>query len=98
MEKFYREVTTGASFAHALQQAQIFLRTLPRATAIQLLAASPTEEKDALTIGEAASHPKGLAADPAPAALPGSAEFPFADPFYWAPFIVIGDDPARPPV
>jgi CHAT domain-containing protein/tetratricopeptide (TPR) repeat protein len=98
MEKFYREVTAGASFAQALQQAQIFLRTLRRETAVQLLAASPTEEKNALTIGEAASYLKGLAADPAPAALRGSVEFPFADPFYWAPFIVIGDDPARPTV
>lgn len=65
MEQFYREVAAGASFARALQQAQIFLRDLSRREAIELL-------------GSDAPDVSG-------------AERPFADPFYWAPFVLVGD-------
>jgi CHAT domain-containing protein/tetratricopeptide (TPR) repeat protein len=66
MEQFYREVAAGATFARALQQAQLFLRSLRRQEALDLLG------------GDA----------------PGVAgpEQPFADPFYWAPFVLIGDE------
>ncbi|HRI56609.1 MAG TPA: CHAT domain-containing protein, partial [Anaerolineae bacterium] len=63
MEQFYRLVSAGMGFATALQQAQLYLRTLSR--------------KEALTL---------LGGDACDA---GWAEQPFADPFYWAPFILI---------
>ena len=65
MERFYQEVAAGSSFASALQQAQLFLRSLSR---------------------EEAFDPLGNDASGA-----GWAEQPFADPFYWAPFVLIGD-------
>ncbi len=65
MERFYQEVAAGASFAQALQQAQLFLRVLGRQKALDLL-------------GDDASGA-------------GWAERPFADPFYWAPFVLVGD-------
>lgn len=45
MERFYQELQTGAGFAEALKQAQLYLKNQPR----------------------------------------------FADPYYWAPFILVGD-------
>ena len=68
MEKFYREVVSGASFAHALHEAQLYLRTLSQPEVVRLLAngaqAGETDET--------------------------SGDRPFADPFYWAPFILVG--------
>jgi CHAT domain-containing protein len=65
MEQFYREAQAGASFAQALHTAQIYLRSLSRQQALDLL-------------GEDAVGVDGP-------------EQPFADPFYWAPFVLIGD-------
>ena len=65
MERFYREVPAGASFAQALHAAQIYLRSLSRQQALDLLGG------DAVGVD--------------------GPEQPFADPFYWAPFVLIGD-------
>ena len=68
MERFYREVAAGAGFAHALREAQLYLRSLSQSEVLSLLA------------GDAPAHGTGEA----------GADRPFADPFYWAPFILIG--------
>ena len=65
MERFYREVAAGANFARALRQAQLFLRSLSRQQALDLLGG------DAVAVD--------------------GPEQPFADPFYWAPFVLVGD-------
>jgi CHAT domain-containing protein len=64
MERFYREVTAGTSFAQALHTAQLYLRTMSRTEALDLL------REDA----DSARWP----------------DMPFADPFFWAPFVLIG--------
>jgi CHAT domain-containing protein len=64
MERFYRAVAAGVDFAQALQQAQLFLRSLSRQQALDLLGG------DAVGVD--------------------GPEQPFADPFYWAPFVLIG--------
>jgi CHAT domain-containing protein len=65
MERFYREVAAGSSFAPALHAAQLFLRSLSRQQALDLLGG------DAVAVD--------------------GPEQPFADPFYWAPFVLVGD-------
>jgi len=70
MEKFYREVAAGIGFAQSLQQAQLFLRTLSRQEALDLLGG-------------------GLSSAGSDAML---SDRPFADPFYWAPFVLIGGE------
>lgn len=79
MERFYREVAAGASFAPALQRAQVFLRELTAEDAQRLLAAD-------------AGGPSGDAPPTSIADLPtsGGDTYPFADPFFWAPFILVG--------
>jgi CHAT domain-containing protein/tetratricopeptide (TPR) repeat protein len=68
MERFYREVMAGASFALALQHAQIYLRGLTKQEATRLLEGHlPGSEDDAADLDR-----------------------PFADPLYWAPFVLIG--------
>ena len=67
MERFYRAVAAGASFAPALHAAQLYLRDLSREEALSLLGV------DAITGRDGADTHR-----------------PFADPFYWAPFILIG--------
>jgi CHAT domain-containing protein len=69
MERFYRLVHEGASFAAALAAAQQYLRGLtlaglPEAMRQELAAHLPTAEPETQV---------------------------FADPFYWAPFILAGD-------
>ena len=66
MERFYRVVAAGASFAPALHAAQLYLRDLSQEEALSLLGA------DAMAGRNAADTHR-----------------PFADPFYWAPFILI---------
>jgi CHAT domain-containing protein len=65
MEQFYREAQAGASFAQALHTAQIYLHSLSRQQALDLLG------EDAVGVA--------------------GPEQPFDDPFYWAPFVLIGD-------
>ncbi len=67
MERFYRAVAAGASFAPALHAAQLYLRDLSREDALSLLGI------DAITGRDGSDTHR-----------------PFADPFYWAPFILIG--------
>ena len=66
MERFYREALAGASFAQALHSAQLYLRNMSRAEALELLGKN----------ADRANWP----------------DKPFTDPFYWAPFVLIGGD------
>lgn len=62
MRAFYREIQSGADFASALQQAQVFLQRITREEAAQILGHWFSEGDDS--------------------------EIPFAQPFYWAPFVL----------
>lgn len=64
MERFYREALAGASFAQALHTAQLYLRSMSRSEARDLLGKDADSDQ--------------------------WADRPFADPFYWAPFVLIG--------
>ncbi len=77
MERFYREVAGGAGFGRALQRAQLFLRTLSQDEAWRLLGVDAAEQDI-----PPATH--------SPIALPGDTPRPFADPYFWAPFILVG--------
>jgi len=76
MDTFYRAVRAGSAPAEALHNAQIALRT---ATATRLAAL--------LTDWPAAAGPPPDLSDLFP--TPND-QFPFADPTYWAPFLLLG--------
>jgi len=78
MERFYQGVQTGTGFAEALKHAQLYLRNLTRKEALDILdikGSAPAGGKD----------DGGM--------LPGEEDDDkvFADPYYWAPFILVGD-------
>lgn len=84
MELFYRRVREGASYAAALRQAQLELRGLSRGEARLILVAAVANEL--LTV-----HLKGSVAPVDHLLVHGpDDERPFADPYYWAPFVLIG--------
>ncbi len=89
MERFYRDVAAGAGFARALQQAQLFLRELTAGEIQRLLATDAG-------IPNPPSSPADLPSMPLTGDLPGAAldadqtARPFADPFFWAPFVLVG--------
>jgi CHAT domain-containing protein len=75
MEKFYQEIQDGSGYASALKRAQLFLKNL--------------------TDAEMRPDLKGLVdggeSDGAGSASAQADEQVFADPYYWAPFILIGN-------
>lgn len=68
MQRFYELLLTIGDPARALQQAQCYLRDLPRDELVAWLQVHGDE----------------------PAILPDGAERPFADPFFWAPYALVG--------
>jgi CHAT domain-containing protein/tetratricopeptide (TPR) repeat protein len=103
-EKFYQGVQAGLPYATALKAAQLYLKGLSRQAGLEILTqhlvnasgrtggVSPQLQathylKTLLATAEPVDH---LAADPL---LPGEQadEAIFADPTYWAPFVLIGD-------
>jgi CHAT domain-containing protein len=113
MEKFYRAVQAGASFAEALKEAQLYLKQLTYRQALTALAGSPSSTDTSLestpafggspslminvTRSQTRSYLKGLQNDSSetPAAKLDPEARIFADPFYWAPFVLVGDDGVR---
>lgn len=110
MERFYQEYQAGVPAAEALKRAQLFLKTLSRSQALDILlryaidqilhyGAPPSDEWPASPgpapeARLAESYLKSVGAEVAPAASaddgPGAAaERLFADPYYWAPFILV---------
>jgi hypothetical protein len=90
MDRFYANLLgqrdglkTGMGKAEALAEAKAWLRTLPRGAAVQRAAR--------LTGGVARS--KGRPAQPLLAAVPEGRQDapPYAHPYYWAAFVLIGD-------
>ena len=81
MEEFYRrrEAVAGTSKAAALQQAQLSLLHGPDAGSVG-------DTKSRAT--EAVSAPRSPAGTPS---FPRDPKAPYAHPFYWAPFILIGN-------
>jgi len=77
MERFYQQILNGVPFAEALKYAQLDLMRLTG--------------RQALSFGDrkAATAPPARQADPTPDGA-GDEDAGFADPFYWAPFILVG--------
>jgi CHAT domain-containing protein/tetratricopeptide (TPR) repeat protein len=102
MARFYQEVQHGHGFAEALKQAQLYLVGLTREQArhalVELLASTvlPTASGHSEASPQEAAHAylKGLRpkrTDPVvvPVEAVSDEEHPFADPYYWAPFVLI---------
>jgi CHAT domain-containing protein len=83
MEQFYRAALGGTPFAEALRRAQLFLRRLTRAEAEALLGER---------LGELARATGAVLGREVVIVDSSTDERPFADPYYWAPFILIGRD------
>ncbi len=88
MEQFYRNVAAGAGFSRALHHAQIFLRERTVAEAQRLLGADTTITTNRPMTDNVAPR----VADDLPGAEPDADTVlrPFADPFFWAPFVLVG--------
>jgi CHAT domain-containing protein len=105
MLKFYQEILAGADPAEALQQAQLYLKNLSGQEALEVLArfapdevpATPADESRAElsmppAILQTGVYLKGKTTN----AIKDSAgarddDRIFADPYYWAPFILVGN-------
>lgn len=84
MEQFYLGVLANLTFAEALRRAQLFLRRLTYSEAEAMLGEN---------LGELARRPAAAHGDWHTGAPNGALEErPFADPYFWAPFILIGKD------
>ena len=80
MEKFYQEIQNGLSLGESLKRAQLFLKNLTR-----------QEEQDAVTRLSEGRDDAGAAQGATEwTAVGRSDERPFSDPYYWAPFILVG--------
>jgi CHAT domain-containing protein len=104
MERFYQEAGSGADCATALKRAQLFLMRLTRREADELLAgfqtgeppdqpaAAPARLPDEPPLTERAigSYLKSAADAAAPEPTSDDADHPFADPYYWAAFVLVG--------
>jgi CHAT domain-containing protein/tetratricopeptide (TPR) repeat protein len=106
MERFYQEIQAGAGFAVALMRAQLYLMSLTRQAAsnalVHLMAndlfgkAIPSVET---TAAQSPARPleydrnylKGQPATKAAEASQHPDDLIYADPFFWAPFILIGN-------
>ena len=100
-QKFYELVQQGMPYATALKAAQLYLRNLTRQEALEILTAHIVDGEFADALLLADKYLKGLAREAESAATEskiaaseaGTAdnEKIFADPRYWAPFVLIGD-------
>jgi CHAT domain-containing protein/tetratricopeptide (TPR) repeat protein len=81
MGSFYERIQQGSDVAEALKGAQLWLRNLTRAQALERL----------WRIGTALKSPERMDADDYDGSMPDQidGEHPFADPYYWSPFILI---------
>jgi CHAT domain-containing protein len=79
-----KELAQPLGRAAALQEAKTWLRRLPRKE-VETLVASLTHGEIRATIGPA---PKAKVAEPA--RVPAG-DRPYAHPFYWAAFVLVGD-------
>lgn len=103
MERFYEYIQSGMNFAEALRQAQLYLKDLSRRRVREILnrfdaknSAELTDSVD-LTGGEMADATSNLKnTDGHDTPRESSSAHPedkiFSEPYYWAPFILIGDD------
>ncbi len=103
VERFYQEAHDGADFATALQRAQLYLMRLTRPEVKQLLLRFMAND---LLASTRISNPPEPPVVPQPVMrmvgsyLKGSSdvadapstdtEYPFADPYYWAAFVLVG--------
>ncbi|MCB0081128.1 MAG: CHAT domain-containing protein, partial [Caldilineaceae bacterium] len=100
-QKFYELVQQALPYATALKAAQLYLRNLTRREALEILAAHIVDGEFADALLLADKYLKGLASEVEPtateskiaaaAATTADNEKIFADPQYWAPFVLIGD-------
>jgi CHAT domain-containing protein len=109
MERFYQEVQTGVGFAKALKQAQLYLRSLTRLEAMDILArflademlesvtspfeSQPGRSAEEVTLQQASAYLKRATpqgdGDEVEMTVDGEERI-FAEPYYWAPFILVG--------
>jgi CHAT domain-containing protein len=80
MERFYKEFQNGVSPAESLKRAQLYLKNLTCKEARDVLARFSINEDDPIALPDA--DETFVAAK--------DAEGIFADPYYWAPFILVG--------
>jgi len=109
VEKFYQQIQQGVPYATALKEAQLYLKTLTRPEALDILSRywDNSEQNNASlappgTKGKHGGDDQSMT-DPEPrnqpalaALLPeGDSEFVFADPKFWAPFVLIGNPESK---
>ncbi|MBN1584735.1 MAG: CHAT domain-containing protein, partial [Anaerolineae bacterium] len=91
MERFYQAIQAGTNPACALKQAQLYLKDLTRKEAIDILKPYPPDQ----IVTSWGSAPSTDMVDDSEYVerLPGAWEDEkiFADPFYWAPFILVSE-------
>jgi CHAT domain-containing protein/Tfp pilus assembly protein PilF len=91
VQKFYQELSAGAGKAQALQRAQIHLQNLAMRDFDDIWLGWAADRLvyariEAMAKGVKAGTPAGLVEPVDP--ISGK---PFAHPFYWAPFVLVGD-------
>lgn len=105
MERFYAEVRAGSDFAEALKRAQLYLRRLSRHEVVAIVGRyaveakihtrPPTPESPPPAYEPSGAYQKSLASlAPAAARATSGDDLIYADPYYWAPFILIGHQSA----
>ncbi|MEZ4866942.1 MAG: CHAT domain-containing tetratricopeptide repeat protein [Caldilineaceae bacterium] len=103
-EKFYALIQQGKAYATALKAAQLYLKNLTRRAALEILtqhmAQTGTADKQALlrqadhylkSVTSQTIHQNGQTATADPLHEAGDDDKIFADPKFWAPFVLIGD-------
>ena len=104
-ERFYQLILQGLTYPAALKEAQLYLKSLTRQAALEILTqhmagTTTTHTSDGFLQVQADSYLKTLAAvnatpreENAPGELSPSGhddDLIFADPKFWAPFVLIG--------
>jgi CHAT domain-containing protein len=105
-EKFYQSVQQGSSYPAAFKEAQLYLKRLTRKAAADILTRHRTDAGVDLPGGSSIPAGKYRQSANTPHSHTGISDKRllgetendaiFADPKYWAPFVLIGD-PYRPP-
>lgn len=97
MGRFYEHVQSGMNFAESLRQAQLYLKNLSRRAVREILHHLDQGHQldlaqEAMVEVEGSLKSADQNAQKGAPSIDADGEKIFADPYYWAPFILIGDD------